>query len=478
MFKNAKVIAFFTLISRVLGYIRDVLIASHFGVSIYTDMFFIAFRIPNSLRRFLGEGAVNSSVVPVLSRIDEKDKPVAIWNVIVVFGFVLLVVSVLGVVFSKALVAVFAGGYLRGEHSSLMNSMVRITFPYIFFIGLTVLLMGILNTYKHFAVAAFAPSLLNISLIAFVFFADRFSNPVYALCVGVIVGGLLQLIVSFFDFLSLRIPPKISFRIEDSTRQIFSLMGITALGSGVMQISSMVDSFVASFLPYGSFSYIFYANRLFQLPFAVFSIAITQSSLPDLSKLKKTELIKAITLLLRFVVFVSIAVEMYFFFFSEDVVGLLFRHGRFSDLDTSNTALTLKIMIAGFLFFSIAKILSNAFYSFEDAKTPLRASVFSSFVAIVASVALGFSLGFVGLAISMSLSGLVNASVLWFYADRSIGRMRIADIVDSLCLVEFVVLLVVSVALVRLNFGFLAALVFYGGFALYGFRHYSALESR
>ncbi|AEA33783.1 murein biosynthesis integral membrane protein MurJ [Hippea maritima] len=478
MFKNAKIIAFFTLISRILGYIRDVLIASHFGVSIYTDMFFIAFRIPNTLRRFLGEGAINSSVVPVLSRIDEDKKPLAVWNIIFVFGFVLLMVSVLGVVFSKVLVAIFAGGYLKSGYFPLMNNMVKLTFPYIFFIGLTVLFMGILNTYKHFAIPSFAPALLNISLIGFVYFSYKFSNPIYALCVGVIIGGLLQLAISLFDFTLLKIPFRFSLKIENSTKQMFSLMGITALGSGVMQISSMVDSFVASFLAPGSFSYIFYANRLFQLPFAVFSIALSQSSLPDLSSLRRDQLTKAVALLLRFVVFISVAVEMYFLFFSRELVDLLFKHGRFSGPAASNTSLTLKIMILGFLFFSVAKILSNAFYSFEDAKTPLRASIISSSVAIVASVAFGFWLGFVGLAISMSLSGLANAVVLWFYANRSIGRLRVIDVIDRLSVFEFVVLLLLSFAFSRIAFGFLFVLVFYAGFALYGFKYYSAFESK
>ena len=476
MFKNAKTIALFTLLSRILGYLRDLFIAVYFGASIYTDMFFIAFRIPNSLRRFLGEGAVNSSIVPVISKLDEEEKPKAVWNVILWFSLLLLMVTVLGIVFSKALIALFALGYM---HNDLMDRLVKMVFPYIFFIGLTVLLTGILNSFKRFAIPAFAPSLLNISIIASIFlFFKAFPNPVYALCLGVIIGGVLQLLAVTFDFTRLRLPLNITFKMESSTVEVFKLMGIAALGSSVMQISSMADSFVASFLTSGSFSFIFYANRLFQLPFAVFSIALTQGTLPDLSRMNDSELSNSTQMLSHFVVFYSSLVTLYFLFFSFDVVKLIFMHGRFSLTDALNVSLALKIMIASFAFFSLSKIISNAFYSQKDAKTPLKASIWASSVAIVLSFVLGFKFGFVGLAVSMSISGFVNFVVLYNFFNKRFDRVSVIDLIDKLTVAALSFLLLVSIALSFVRFGYLIALIFYGLVFLFGFKRYSLAFNR
>ncbi len=472
MFKNAKTIALFTLLSRILGYLRDLFIAVFFGASIYTDMFFIAFRIPNSLRRFLGEGAVNSSIIPVISKLDEKEKLKAVWNILFWFFLLLLIITVLGVVFSKVLIALFAAGYV---HNGLMDKLVKTVFPYIFFIGLTVLLTGILNSYKRFAIPSFAPSLLNISIIASIFlFSKAFLNPIYALCLGVIIGGVLQLLILAFDFSRLKLPLNITFKMESSTVEIFKLMGITAIGSSVMQISSMADSFVASFLRSGSFSFIFYANRLFQLPFAVFSLALTQGTLPDLSHMNKTELSKSTKLLSRFAIFYSSLVTLYFLFFSFDVVRLIFMHGKFSLTDALNVSLALKIMIASFAFFSLTKILSNAFYSQKDAKTPLKASIWASSTAIALSFILGFKFGFTGLATSMSISGFVNFIILYYFFNKQFERFSISNFIDKITIIALSLLLLISAALSFIRLGFLIALFFYGFAFLLGFKRYSA----
>ncbi len=477
MFKNAKIIAIFTLLSRVFGYFRDLTIASYFGASIYTDMFFIAFRIPNSLRRFLGEGAINSSVIPVLSKLDEKQKTKAIWNLIFYFLIALFVVTVLGVFFSKFLIAIFAAGYLH-NHFQLMNKLVRLIFPYIFFIGLTVLLMGILNSFKHFAIPAFAPTLLNISIIvSVVFLFGKFTNPIYAICVGVIIGGILQLLISGLDFLSLKQPVSLSFRVENTTIEIFKLMGIAALGSSIIQVSTMVDGFVASFLKSGSFSYIFYANRLFQLPFAVFSIALAQGSLPDLSKMQKKNIKGAIEIMSKFVVFYSAMVTLYLLFFSFDVVKLLFMHGKFNISDAHNVSIALDIMIAGFLFFSLTKIFSNAFYSRKDAKTPLKATVWASIVAIVLSFALGFTLGFIGLAISMSISGIVNFFIIYYFFNKKIEKFHPTEFFDKTTLLAFTLCLAISSVFKFLKFGFIVAIFIYVALFVLGYKRYSKLMS-
>ncbi len=473
MFKNAKTIALLTLLSRIFGYIRDLIIASFFGASIYTDMFFIAFKIPNTFRRFLGEGAINSSIIPVLSKLDEKDKPKAIWNLIIWFTIMLAIVTILGVVFSKFLILVFAPGYLNNQFV-LMDKLVKFIFPYIFFIGLTVLFMGILNTYRHFAIPAFAPTLLNISLITAVFLLfKRFTFPIYSLCIGVLVGGILQLLISLIDFSRLKLPIRVGIKMEPSTVEIFKLMGLAAIGSSIIQISSIADSFVASFLKSGSFSYIFYSNRLFQLPFAVFSIALAQGSLPDLSEMDSVGLGSATTIMTRAVVFYSLIVVMYFLFFSREIVALLFGHGKFTSMDVINVSNTLKIMMLGFLFFSLTKIYSNVFYSQKDAKTPLKATAIASIFAIIFSFVLGFRYGFLGLAAAYSISGVINFIVIFFFLKRWLLKPSINDFFDHIIVIFTFALGLVSYLLYFVRYGFLIAACFYGLALVYGYRHYS-----
>ncbi len=455
MFKNARIISFFVIISRIFGYLRDFFIARYFGTSAYTDIFFIVFRMPNSLRRFLGEGAVNSAVVPVLSKTKEEDKPKVIWNIITVLAVLLIIISVLGVLFSKELIAIFAAGYLHSAFFDIMNTMTKITFPYIFFIGLSVLLMGILNTYNHFAIPAFAPALLNISIIAsIVFFYSKFANPVYALCIGVIIGGILQLLISFFDFFRLNIPFDFSFKIHESTKEMVKLMSQTALAGGVFQISSMIDAFIASFMPHGSFSYLFYANRLFQLPFAVFTVALTQSSIVDLSKIRKEDIIKKSENLIKLVSLLSVPATLYFLFFGKSVIKILFEHGRFDNLSLNNTYAALSLMIIGFFFFSHTKILSNLFYAIKDAKTPLKASVAGALSSIIFSVILGLTLGFMGLALAMSISGLVNMAALVVFINKKIGSLRVRMFfnLDTLYLLAILVIFSVIIKSTTINY--------------------------
>ncbi len=456
MFKNAKIISFFTIISRIFGYLRDFIIAKYFGTTIYTDMFFIVFRMPNSLRRFLGEGAINSSVVPVLSKIDDKDRAKAVWNIIILFTIILFVVATLGVIFSKELIAVFSAGFLHSEQFQLMDSMVKITFPYIFIVGLYVLLMGILNTFNRFAYAAFAPTLLNVGIILSVYFLfSQFTNPVYSLCVGVLFGGVLQLLAVLYDFSKLKLKFHFSLKIEDSTKEMLKLMSITALGGGVFQIASMIDAFMASFMASGSFSYLFYANRLFQLPFAVFSIALTQSSLPDLSKLNKNELIDKLHILTKFVSFISIFVTLYFLFFGKVIIKLLFEHGRFNQTSTLNTYYALAFMILGFFFFSQTKILSNAFYAVKDAKTPLKASIFAALASIVFSIVLGLEYGFKGLACAVTISGFVNMLFLVKFINKEFKTLSFNNFFDYKLLLIFFILTISSFIIHALNFEYI-----------------------
>jgi len=481
MLKNAKIVSFFTLISRIFGYIRDLFIANYFGATVYTDLFFIAFKIPNTFRRLLGEGAVLSGVVPVISKLEGEKKSYAIGNIMFVFSIGLLIIAIVGVLLSKVLILLFAPGFLNGQYYILLNNMVKIVFPYIFFIGLSVLIMGILNTYNRFTLPAFAPVLLNISIISIIyFFYYKFHTPVYILCIGVIVGGILQLIVSVSGMFIYKIPFRMHFQIEDSTREILHLILFSAASGGILQLSGIIDSFLASFMKHGSFSYLFYANRLFQLPFAVLSIALMQASLPSLSKLKGDELWNRVSALAYIVVGFSIPVTLYVLFFGQDAIRLLFGHGKFTISAVHNTYIALDWLILGFIFFSEVKILSNFFYAQKDTKTPLKASSIAALSNIVASVVFGLLFGFAGLAAAVSISGAVNAAALFFYIRQKKYDLSLKTFFDYKILLLGLGLILASLLIIytvkAFQYDFVARPIIAG--CVYLFAVWSVLKSR
>ncbi len=478
MFKHVKTIAFYTIVSRIFGYLRDLCIAYFFGASVYTDMFFIAFKIPNTFRRIIGEGALNSAVVPILSRFRREYKPLIMGNLLVYFAIALLGLTVFGVIFSKVMIVMFAPGYLNSVHVGLLNHMIKILFPYIFFIGLSILLMGFMNTYGRFAVPAFTPVLFNLSIIASVFLLfHRFVHPVLALCIGAVVGGFLQLLASFVGLKVYGISLKFTVRLMESTKEVFRLIFVTVLGGGIFQLSTMIDAFLASFMKAGSFSYLFYADRLFQLPFAIFSIAIAQAALPEMSRLGVKDMMDKTRVVTQLVFIFSVSAFLFFLFFGRETIAIVFGHGRFTSEDVRNTYAALVIFMCGFLFFSLVKVLGNVFYSMKDAKTPTKASVIASVVNIVCSVLLGLTLGFRGLAASVAISGFINAFVLFVYVNRRVGRLRFRWMVPKRAGTAGFVLAVFSILLSKicgnlwLRVG--VAVLFYGavtGFLL--FRHY------
>ncbi len=471
MYRNAKIISAFTLVSRIFGYLRDLVIARYFGTSIYTDMFFIAFRMPNSFRRLIGEGAMNSAVVPVLSSVDEDRKPLVVWNLVFVMGSILLLLTLLGLLFPRLLITVFSPGYLSPDKLPLMKNIVRITFPYLFFVGLYVLFMGILNSYNRFAIAAFAPTLLNISIIVCVLLSFHvFKNPVYALCLGALIGGVLQALLTFARLIGLRIRFVFYAGIAKETSEILRIMIIAATGGLMMQLTPIVDALMASFMPQGSFSYLYYANRLYQLPYAVFSLALTQSSIVDFSRLSnKEEVLNSLNGALKLVSLVSITVTLYFLFFGFDVIRALFEHGKFSAVSAKNTYWALVLLILGFFFQSQSKLLANVFYSHKDPKTPLRASSISAGVSVLMAVLLGYYFGFRGLAFATTLGSIANMFLLAYFVNRrvergSIGVERFFNL-DAVAL--FVLLSFASLAIKRSPFGSFEHLVF--ATALYSF---------
>jgi len=401
-----------------MGFFRDIVIAHFFGVSIFTDMFFVSFRIPNTFRAFLGEGAMNAAVVPVLSNYKKDDK--AIGNLVVVFFFMLLILTAIGVFFPQIFACIFAPGLLKYH---LFIKLIRINFPYILLIGLAILFSGIMNTHKHFAIPAFSPILLNLSLIACTFiFYNFFHIPIYVLCVGVILGGLLQLLFCMGGIFYLRIPIKLSFHIKPSTKKFFTLL-FPALGSmAAIQLYSVFSTLIASLLEKGSISYIWYADRLFQLPFAILSISIAQAALPYFSDMKKDEINSHLSRLFNLMIFIIPPISVFLMIYGEDVIRIVFVRGAFTLSNAHKTYLALSMFMIGLLPYSYVKLFSSVFYSLKDTKTPMKVAIKATIFSIGMAFLLGFTLGFWGLALAFSLGGIVNAFLLSHQLKKKIGR--------------------------------------------------------
>jgi putative peptidoglycan lipid II flippase len=416
--KGAKTIGFYTILSRIMGFFRDIVIAHFFGASLLTDIFFVSFRIPNTFRAFLGEGAMNAAVVPVLSDY-EKDAE-ATGNLVVVFFFIFLALTAAGVLFPQIFAYIFAPGLLKHP---LLIKLIRINFPYILLIGSAILFSGIMNTHKHFGIPAFSPVLLNVSLIACTYiFYNFFHIHIYALCVGVLLGGLLQMLFCMGGIFYLHIPIKLSFHIKPSTKKIFTLL-LPALGSmAAIQLYSVFSTLIASLLEKGSISYIWYADRLFQLPFAVLSISLSQAALPYLTDMKKEEINTHLSRLFRLITFIIPPISVFLIIWGEDVVRIVFVRGAFTLSNAHNTYLALAMFMIGLLPYSYVKLFSSIFYSFKDTKTPMKVAVKTAIFSIAMAFLLGFTLGFWGLALAFSLGGIINAFLLSHQLKKKIGK--------------------------------------------------------
>ena len=315
--KAAGIVGLATMLSRVFGFIRDMVVAGFFGAGIVTDAFFVAFRIPNLLRRLLGEGSLTVSFVPVFTEyLNRKSREEAFELASIAFtllSVILVAVSIAGVVFSPLIVTAMAPGFTRVpvqyELAVFLN---RLMFPYIFFISLVALCMGILNSLRHFAAPALSPVVLNLSMIlATLTLRDFFREPILALVVGVMAGGVLQLMMQwpFLVRLGVRLKPDFRFR-HPGIRRIGLLMLPAVFGAAVYQINVFIGTILASLLPGGSVSYLYYADRIVELPLGVFAIAVGTATLPSfseqISKGNFEELKKTIAFSLRLILFITI----------------------------------------------------------------------------------------------------------------------------------------------------------------------------
>lgn len=423
LFKSTLVVSSMTMISRILGFLRDMLFARLFGADSGTDAFFVAFKIPNFLRRLFAEGAFSQAFVPVLSDYKEQGGKQALKSFIDrtagTLAIVLLLVSLLGMLAAPVIIMVFAPGFAwEGDQYEMAVQMLRITFPYLFFISLTAFSGGILNTYGKFAIPAFTPVFLNICLIsAAIWFAPLLPEPVFALAFGVFVAGAVQLLFQFPALIRLRLMPRLQFGFNDpGVKRIMKLMLPAIFGVSVTQINLLLDTLIASFLQSGSVSWLYYSDRLVEFPLGVFGIALATVILPRLSKNHAADdpiaFSAALDWGLKLVLLIGLPAAMGLFTLAEPIIATLFQYDSFSQQDVVMSGRSLMAYALGLLGFILVKILIPGFSSRKDTQTPVKFGIYAMCSNMVFNILLVFPLAHAGLALATSLGAFVNASLL------------------------------------------------------------------
>ena len=440
--KAAGVVGGATLLSRIFGFLRDMIVAQLFGAGMSTDAFFVAFRIPNLLRRLVGEGSLTVSFIPVyteyLSRRPKEESDELVHASFSVLTVLLLILTAAGVLFSPWIVKALAYGFSRDpEKFQLTVALNRLMFPYIFFIGLVAWSMGVLNSLKHFAAPALAPVLLNVSIIACALFLSGFlADPVMSLALGVLLGGIAQFLFQIPFMRKKGITFRFVFNFSHpGVRRVGGLMAPSILGLAVTQLNVIVNTFLASYLPEGSVSYLYYADRLLEFPMGVFAIAIATAVLPSLSEdaaRGDREAVKeTFSFALRLTFFVILPAMVGLIVLRRPILNLLFQRGAFDAFSTEMTAQALFYYALGLAAFAGVRIIVPVFYSFQDTRTPVKAAVVALLVNAFLGIALMGPLKHGGLALATSLAAAVNFAVLGVLLRKRIGPIGARRILRS-----------------------------------------------
>jgi putative peptidoglycan lipid II flippase len=442
--RAASTIGIGTLLSRILGFLRDAVIAHFFGAGMAADAFFVAFRIPNLWRRLVGEGALTVSFIPVYTdtlvhRPEEESRELT-HVAFTLAGAILFVLTLLGIVFSPLLIRVIAPGWVvdAPEKFQLTVSLNRIIFPYLFFMGLFALSMGILNSRRHFAAPAIAPVFLNIFMILSVFFLyTSFQKPVMALALGVLTGGVVQFLFQIPFLVKNGITFRFNFNFRQPAMKRIGLLMVPGLiGSAVYQLNVFIDTIFASFLPEGSVSYLYFADRLLEFPLGLFAVAVGMASLPSLSTLasggRVGELKETISFTLRLVSFISIPAMVGLIALKTPIIHVLFQRGVFDDSATAKTASALLCYAVGLWAIAGARTIVPAFYALQDTWTPLKIGLICLGANVVLNSILIFPLKHAGLALATSLSCILNLILLSRAASLKLGGMDLRGVAASL----------------------------------------------
>lgn len=427
LLKSAATISSLTLLSRITGVIRDMLIARYFGSSAATDAFYVAFRLPNMLRRLFAEGAFQQAFVPMLSDVkanqNAEDVRTFIDRVFSVLACALLITSVVGALVAPALVWLIAGGLAENAASfDLATELTRWMFPYIFFMSLVAMSAGVLNTWKHFAIPAFTPVLLNLSFITFILFLTPYlERPIFALAVAVIVGGVLQLGIQIPSLMKLGVLPRpvnpLKALKDFAVRKVLKLMVPALFGVGVAQLSLLINTNIASRLGTGSVTWLSFADRLMEFPTALLGVALASVLLPGLSSaFAKNDLVRYNALLdngLRLVILFAVPAAVGMGLMADALVAFLYQGKNFQAYDVAQTSIAVVGYSFGLIGLIAIKILAPAFYARKDIRTPVKVAAVSLVCVQVSNLVFVPFFAHAGLALSIGVGSCINALLLF-----------------------------------------------------------------
>ncbi len=424
LLRSSSLVGLMTLLSRVMGLLRDVVIAHSFGAGASADAFFVAFKIPNFLRRLFAEGAFAQAFVPVLSEYRTQgslaEVRLLIDRVAGSLGWVLSLITLVAMLAAPLLAMLFAPGFYLNDtvKYQLTVELLRLTFPYLLLISLTAFAGSILNSYDRFAIPAFTPVLLNLSLIGSVFWLQPLlQTPVMALAWGVLIAGVTQLLLQlpFLARVHLLPRPKVDFN-HPGVRKIVTLMIPALFGVSVSQINLLLDTVLASLLQTGSVSWLYFSDRLVELPLGVFGIAIATVILPTLSRKHAEQSPQAFAAMLdwamRMVLLIGVPAALALWLLAGPLLVTLFQYGAMTPEDVRQASYSLRAYSLGLLAFMLIKVLAPGYFSRQDTKTPVKIGIWAMGVNMLLNLALIVPLAHAGLALATSLSAFLNAGLL------------------------------------------------------------------
>ncbi|TAL59682.1 MAG: murein biosynthesis integral membrane protein MurJ [Legionella sp.] len=423
LLRSTTLVSVMTFISRMMGFVRDMVLANFFGAQAGMDAFFVAFRIPNFMRRLFAEGAFAQAFVPVLAEYQKTRPPddvrVFIARVSGYLSTVLSIVTVIGIAAAPVIIFLFAPGFSHdGIRTQLATEMLRITFPFLMLVSLTAMAGAVLNTYGYFGVPAFTPVILNISMIlAAIYLCPNLPQPVVGLAWGVLIAGIVQLLfqLPFLHQRRLLIKPSV-VRGDPGVSKVMKLMIPALFGVSIAQLNLMVDSIFASFLKVGSVSWLYYTDRLTDFPLGVFGVAIATVILPHLSRKhseQSAELYsRALDWGLRLILLIGIPAGLGLCFFAMPLIASCFAYGKFNVNDVLQTQKSLITLASGVPAFMMVKVLASGFYARQDIATPVKVGALAMVINTILCSLLIWHFAHAGLTLASALAGYVNCGVL------------------------------------------------------------------
>ncbi len=459
--KHTLLFASATLISRIFGYIRDAVIAFVFGASYLTDAFFVAWRLPNTLRQLVAEGSFSAVFIPIYTSLERNNPQKAKEYISSLFSFYVLILSLITLVvilFSKLIVVILAPGFLKEKDLlETASNLVKIVFPYLVLVGIVSFFTAVVNTKNRFFIPAVSPALLNLS---FIFFALTLSEQlgIYSIALGALFGGLLQVILTFFLFKKEGYNLSISFKLLDEIKLTLKRITPAFLSFGVSQFGFVIDTILASLIMAGAISYLYYANRIFQLPIGIFAVGLGNSLLVSLSKYyteqKERLFDDEVNKGLKMAIILSLPATFGMIVLGSEIIDILFNRGAFTQKDAIYTYYALVGYALGLTFYTLTRPLKSAFFAVEDVKVPLYSTVAGILGGVFFAVVFVFifNMGVIGLSLASSIAGLISFLYLYaFYFGNIYKRQILITFVKAFFSSFIMAIIIVSLKLLIKN---------------------------